>query len=137
MRFWVLVLSAVLGAGARPAFAQEPEPAQSKKPRPYEIRGYFTAATEKTAKPRWGAYVAAGRTSYELTERSNDERDRASGSGWHVLGGVDVKPHKWIMAAGEAQWTTTEDIFEGGAAEALGESKLGGVRFALRIGFAF
>lgn len=210
----VLVLTAVLGAGARPAFAQEPEPAQPKQPRPYEIRGYFTAATEKTespktfdailgtesftllggggellikrrwilrgqfltfsdtgtrvfvgtdrtvfplgipldvtidvvefsagyrflAKPRWGAYAAAGRTSYELTERSNDERDRASGSGWHVLGGIDIKPHKWIVAAGEAQWTTTEDIFDAGAAEALGESKLGGVRFALRIGFAF
>lgn len=219
MKCWVLgakclMLGAVLVLGARPALAQEPEPAQPKKPRQFEIRGYFSAGTEKTespktfdailgterftlvggggellikrrwilrgqfltfsdtgtrlfvdtdktvfplgipldvtidvvefsggyrflAKPRWGAYAAAGRTSYKLTEESNDERDRASGSGWHLLGGIDVKPHKWVMAAGEVQWTTTEDIFDAGAAKALGESELGGVRFALRVGFAF
>lgn len=89
------------------------------------------------AKPRWGAYAAAGRTSYKLIEESNGERDRDSGSGWHLLGGVDVRPHKWIVTAAEVQWTTTKNIFGAGAAEALGESRLGGLRFAFRIGFAF
>jgi len=210
----VLVLGAVLGAGA-PAFAQQPPAAQApKKPRQFEIRGYFTAGTEKTespktfdavlgterltllggggevvitrrwiargqftrfsgtgtrvfvdsnrtvfpltipldvtidvtefsggyrflARPRWGAFMAAGRTSYTLSEESNGERDRDSGSGWHLLGGVDVKPHTWIVTAAEVQWTNTENIFGAGAAEALGESRLGGLRFAFRIGFAF
>ncbi|MEX2269822.1 MAG: outer membrane beta-barrel protein [Vicinamibacterales bacterium] len=97
----------------------------------------FSAGYRFLVKPRWALFAAAGRTQYSLTERSNDETDRSKGSGWHVLAGVDVKPIKWVMLAGEAQWTRTEDILGGGAAEALGESQLGGLRLAGRIGFAF
>lgn len=204
----------VLGAGA--AFAQEVEPelAKPKKPRAFELRGYFTAGSEKTespqtfdavlgkesmmlvgggaevviarrwivrgqltkfsdtgtrvfvdtdetvfelgiplavdvtvtefsagyrlfVKPRWAMYAAAGRSQYDLREESNDERTKSSGGGWHVIGGVEAKPHKWVLLAGEAQWTRTRDILTGGAAQALGESELGGVRFAARIGFGF
>jgi hypothetical protein len=97
----------------------------------------FSAGYRFVARPRWGAYAAAGRTQYSLSERSNDETERSSGAGWHGLGGVDIKPHKWVVVAGEAQWTRTDDILRAGAAEALGESELGGLRIAARLGFAF
>ena len=88
-------------------------------------------------KPRWGMYAAGGWSQYALTEKSNGETDNASGSGWHVLGGFDVKPRKWALIAAEAQWTRTGDMLEGGAAQELGESKLGGLRISVRLGFAF
>ena len=97
----------------------------------------FSAGYRLFVRPRWGIYAAAGRSQYALREESNDERTKSSGGGWHVLGGFDVKPMKWVFIAGEGQWTRTRDILTGGAAEALGESELGGVRFAARIGFAF
>jgi len=97
----------------------------------------FSAGYRLYVKPRWGIYAVAGRSQYVLTEESNNETARSRGNGWHVIGGVDVKPHKWVLLAGEVQWTRTRDILLGGAAEALGESELGGLRFAGRIGFAF
>ena len=97
----------------------------------------FSAGYRFLAKPRWGLYAAAGRSSYSLREESNGETARSSGGGWHVLGGFDVKPIRWVFLAGEAQWTKTDDMLTGGAAEALGESRLGGIRAGARIGFAF
>jgi hypothetical protein len=97
----------------------------------------FSGGYRFLVKPRWSAYAAAGSSRYTFTEEANDERDRARGGGWHLLGGIDVKPHKWVMVAGEVQWTKTDDIFSGGAAAALGESRLGGVRIGARIGIAY
>lgn len=96
----------------------------------------FSAGYRPFVRPRWALYAALGRSQYKLTEQSLGDTDRSSGGGWHVLGGADFKPHKWVMVAGEAQWTRTEDIL-GGAAEVLRESELGGLRLAGRLGFAF
>lgn len=97
----------------------------------------FSAGYHLISKPRWGLYAAAGRSTYSLREESNGESARSDGSGWHVLGGGEIRPHKWIFVAGEGQWTKTEDILTGGAAEALGESRLGGIRVGGRVGFRF
>ena len=97
----------------------------------------FSAGYRFYVKPRWAMYAAAGRSSYSLREKSNGELARSNGSGWHLLGGVEARPHKWVFAGGEAQWTRTDDILTGGAAEVLNESRLGGIRVSGRIGFAF
>jgi len=86
---------------------------------------------------RWAAYAGGGRSHYELIERSNDETARAKGTGWHLLGGVEMTPHKWVLVAVEVQRTWTEDILTSGAAAALDESELGGPRLAGRVGFRF
>jgi hypothetical protein len=88
-------------------------------------------------KPRWAAYAAGGWSRYEVTEQSLGESERTTGTGWHALGGLEAKPRRWLLLAGEAQWTKTEDMLAGGTAEALGEPRLGGVRLGLRAGVAF
>ena len=97
----------------------------------------FSAGYRFYVKPRWALYAAGGRSSYSLREESNGDPARSNGSGWHVLGGAEARPHKWIFIAGEGQWTKTDDILTGGAAEALNESRLGGIRISGRIGIAF
>ena len=97
----------------------------------------FSAGYRFYVKRRWALYAGAGRTQYQLTERSNDETARSKGGGWHVLGGLEATPRKWVLLAAEGQWTRTSDILEGGAAAALGESELGGPRLAGRVGFRF
>jgi hypothetical protein len=72
-----------------------------------------------------------------LIERSNDETARTKGAGLHLLGGVEMTPHKRIMLAGELQRTWTDEMLTSGAADALGESQLGGLRIAGRAGFRF
>jgi hypothetical protein len=72
-----------------------------------------------------------------LIERSNDETARTKGAGWHLLGGVEMMPHKWVVLAGELQRTWTGDMLTSGAAAALGESELSGLRIAGRAGFRF
>ena len=97
----------------------------------------FSAGYRFYVKPRWALYAAGGRSSYSLREESTGDVARSSGSGWHVLGGGDARPHKWVFVAGEAQWTKTDDILTGGAADVLNESRLGGIRISGRIGIAF
>jgi hypothetical protein len=97
----------------------------------------FSGGYRFYVKPRWSLYGAGGRSMYSLREESNGESARSNGSGWHVLGGFDARPYKWVFVAGEAQWTKTDDILTGGAAEVLDESRLGGFRIAGRIGIAF
>jgi hypothetical protein len=87
--------------------------------------------------PRWAVYAGFGRSHYELIERSNDETARTKGAGLHLLGGVEMTPHKRIMLAGELQRTWTDEMLTSGAADALGESQLGGLRIAGRAGFRF
>lgn len=97
----------------------------------------FSAGYRFFVKPGWALFAAAGRSNYGVREKSNGETATSDGGGWHLLGGVEAKPHKWVLLAAEAQWTATGDILRGGAAEALGESELGGIRLAARAGFRF
>jgi opacity protein-like surface antigen len=57
-------------------------------------------------------------------------------TGYHVLGGVEVRLGRWFGVAGEGQWTTVPDALgadSSSAASEFGESDLGG--FAVRVKF--
>lgn len=57
-------------------------------------------------------------------------------TGYHVLGGVEFRMSRWFGVTGEAQWTTVSDALGGevsSAAEAFGESNLGGLGFRVRF----
>lgn len=56
--------------------------------------------------------------------------------GYHVLGGAEFRMGRIFGIAGEAQWTTIPNAFEGAAssaADAFGESNLGGIAFRVRF----
>lgn len=97
----------------------------------------FSAGYRFIVKPKWALFAGAGLTRYELTEESTGESDDVSGNGWHLLAGAEMKPHRRVLLGTEAQWTRTDEILTGGAANALGEGKLGGIRLGLRAGIAF
>jgi len=56
--------------------------------------------------------------------------------GYHVLGGAEFRMGRIFAIAGEGQWTTIPNAFEGAAssaADAFGESNLGGIAFRVRF----
>lgn len=75
--------------------------------------------------------------SSDFAEDGEDVRD--THTGYHVLGGVEVRLARWLGIASEAQWTTVRDALGGdpnGVAAHFGESDLGGrsVRVKVVIG---
>jgi opacity protein-like surface antigen len=85
-------------------------------------------------------YGRAGisRTRYE--ERSTfseaDENIDARFSGYHVMGGTEVRLAQWLGAAAEAQWATVPDAFGNGpnsVSHEFEESTLGGMMFRVKV----
>jgi len=56
-------------------------------------------------------------------------------TGYHVLGGAEYRLGRTFAIAGEGQWTTIPDALSGvsSAADAFGESNLGGIGFRVRF----
>jgi hypothetical protein len=87
---------------------------------------------------RFVPYVGGGFSSYAYQESSSfaaagedtDERF----SGYHVLGGAEVKLASWLGVGGEFTWTTVPDALgAGGVSEAFDETDLGGTSLRLKI----
>jgi hypothetical protein len=83
-------------------------------------------------------YAGAGWSSYRYQETSRfadaaeNVEDRFSG--FHLLGGVELKLRSWLGVAGELTWTTVPDaIGAGGAAEEFSETDLGGSSLRLKV----
>ena len=72
-------------------------------------------------------------TSEFATDEENvDERH----TGYHLLGGVELRLARWLGLAGEAQWTTVRDALgtdPNGVSAHFGESDLGGTTVRVRI----
>jgi len=55
-------------------------------------------------------------------------------NGFHVIGGAEVRLHRWVGVAGEVVWTSIADaIGKGGASQAFDEDNLGGTSLRLKI----
>jgi opacity protein-like surface antigen len=57
-------------------------------------------------------------------------------TGYHVLGGAEVRLARWMGVAGELQWTTVPDAIGGdpnSVSNAFSESDLGGTTFRVKI----
>jgi hypothetical protein len=105
---------------------------------PVEVTGgYRLAARGRTR--NMVPYLGAGISWQKYTETSEfadtsenvDERF----TGFHALGGIEFRMSRLFALAGEAQWTAISDPFEqvSSAADAFGESNLGGVAFRVRF----
>jgi hypothetical protein len=88
--------------------------------------------------PRLLPYIAGGLSSYgyketsQFAEAGEDVDERFSG--YHVMGGAEVKVMRWLGVAGEVAWATVPDALgEGGVSEAFNETDLGGTSFRLKI----
>ncbi|MEZ5283422.1 MAG: outer membrane beta-barrel protein [Vicinamibacterales bacterium] len=83
-------------------------------------------------------YAGAGWSSYRYRETSEfadagenvDERF----SGFHVLGGAEVRLTGWLGVGGEVAWARIPDALgAGGVSEAFGDTDLGGTSIRLKI----
>jgi opacity protein-like surface antigen len=84
-------------------------------------------------------YLGGGIGWHRYTETSDfadaAEDVKETFTGYHVLGGAEYRMGRMFAIAGEAQWTTIPDALSGvsSAAEAFGESNLGGFGFHVRF----
>lgn len=85
-------------------------------------------------------YFGGGVGWHRYTESSDfaDTAENVSDTfqGYHVLGGVEFRLNRLFGIAGEAQWTTIPGALEGAvssAADAFGETNLGGLGFRVRV----
>jgi hypothetical protein len=139
-RHWILrgVFTQFSGTGTRVFVAPSGTIFELDIPLEITVRPLEFSAGYRLALPKsLGVYGAAGISRYTVIERSTGETERSTGSGWHVLGGVEASPLRWVFLAAEAQWTKTSEILEGGTADAFDEGRLGGVRAAARLGIRF
>jgi hypothetical protein len=89
---------------------------------------------------RVAPYVGAGYSSYRYQETSEFADDNANENvderfpGWHVVGGVEYQPFRWLGIGGEVTWSSIADALgEGGVSEHYNEDNLGGTSFRLKI----
>jgi opacity protein-like surface antigen len=84
-------------------------------------------------------YLGGGIGWHRYTETSDfaDTGENVSErlTGYHVLGGAEYRMGRMFAIAGEGQWTTISDALSGvsSAADAFGESNLGGIGFRVRF----
>ena len=85
-------------------------------------------------------YLGGGLGWHRYTETSDfaaaGEDVSETFQGYHVLGGAEYRVGRIFGLAGEAQWTTIPNAFEdlaSSAADAFGESNLGGLAFRVRF----
>jgi hypothetical protein len=96
-----------------------------------------TAPAARPCAPKVIPYVGGGLSLYKYTETSEladatedvDERF----TGFHLLGGAEVRVHRWIAVGGEIGWSSVPDALDGGVAAAFDEDNLGGVMFRVKL----
>lgn len=79
-----------------------------------------------------------GRHRYEETSEFADDAENVDESftGYHIVGGAELRISRWLGAAGEAEWSTVPDALgqdPNGVASELDESDLGGVTFRVKV----
>lgn len=103
---------------------------------PIEVTGGYRVDRGQRLIPYGGGGV--GRHRYEETSEfaEDDENVRESFTGYHLLGGVEVRLQRWIAAAGELQWSTVPDALgqdPNGVASEFDETDLGGVTVRVKV----
>lgn len=105
---------------------------------PIELTGGWQFHGRRGIWRRVTPYVGAGLSSYSYHETSTfattseDADDRFSG--YHLVGGGEVKLLTWLGVAGEVAWTTIPDALgTAGISKEFGETDLGGTSFRLKI----
>jgi hypothetical protein len=114
--------------GPRPP-AGKPAPPRTTTPAANAPRGPLA---------RWAVYGGGGFTSVSYREISEfagagdnvDERF----SGFHVLGGAEYLPLRWLAVGGEVLWSSVPDALgQGGVSSAFGDDNLGGTTLRVKV----
>ena len=113
---------------------------------PLEITGGWRYRhCPRTAKPRVGRcqptiipYGGGGYSSYRYQETSDfadpDEDIDDRFSGFHIVGGVEYLPIRWLAIGGEVAWSSIADALgTAGVSQAFDEDNLGGTTVRLKI----
>jgi opacity protein-like surface antigen len=87
---------------------------------------------------RFVPYGGGGYSSYRYKETSDfadpDENVDERFSGFHVVGGAEYLPFRWIAIGGEVAWSSIADALgQGGVSAAFNEDNLGGTTVRLKI----
>lgn len=103
---------------------------------PIELTGGYRFDFGRRLVPYGGAGL--GRHRYEETSRFAEASENASErfTGYHVMGGVEVRLADWIGAAAETQWATVPDALghdPNSVSHEFDESGLGGMTFRLKV----
>jgi opacity protein-like surface antigen len=103
---------------------------------PIEVTGGYRFNRGQRIVPYGGGGI--GQHRYEETSdfADDDENVKESFTGYHLLGGVEVRVMRWIAAAGELQWTTVPDALgqdPNGVSSEFDETDLGGVTFRVKV----
>ena len=73
----------------------------------------------------------------ETSEFATDEENvKERHTGYHILGGAELRIARWLAVAGEAQWTTVADALgqdPNGVSAHFGETDLGGRTLRVKI----
>jgi opacity protein-like surface antigen len=103
---------------------------------PIEITGGYRFGGTSRVVP----YVGGGFGWHRFEETSefatDDENVDETHSGYHLLGGAEVRVARWFGVGGEVQWTTVPDALgqdPNGASAAFDETNLGGVAFRVKF----
>jgi opacity protein-like surface antigen len=103
---------------------------------PLEITGGYRVARWRRVVPYGGGGVGFHRYEESSTFAQGSENVKESFTGYHLLGGVEVRASNWIGVGGELQWTTVPDALgqdPNSVASEFDESDLGGVTFRLKV----
>jgi hypothetical protein len=87
---------------------------------------------------RAAVYVGGGYSIYRYQETSDfaDPSDNVDErfTGFHVMGGAEYLPKRWLAIGGEVAWATVPDALgQSGVSAAFGEDNLGGTTIRLKI----
>ena len=87
---------------------------------------------------RFVPYGGIGYSSYRYKETSEfsdpSENVDETFTGYHLVGGAEYLPLRWLAVGGEVGWSSIEDALgAGGASAAFGETNLGGTSVRLKI----
>ena len=113
---------------------------------PFEVMGGYHFPMTRRAGPRSTTrvrsrvtpYVAGGfsRVAYSEVSQFTDAAENVDtpGFGVAVVGGAEVRVHKWISISGDVEYTRVTGILgTGGASKEFGETDIGGTSVRVRV----
>ncbi|HUE88465.1 MAG TPA: outer membrane beta-barrel protein [Vicinamibacterales bacterium] len=87
--------------------------------------------------PRVVPYGGVGYSSYRYRETSDfadpDENVDERFAGFHIIGGAEYQPRRWLAVGGEVSWASIPDALGGGVSATFNEDNLGGTTLRLKI----
>ncbi|MBA3269316.1 MAG: hypothetical protein H0T71_02315 [Acidobacteria bacterium] len=101
---------------------------------PLELTGGFRYRKWRRAVPYGGIGYSfyRYRETSEFADRSENVNDGFGG--FHLVGGAEIQPKRWLAVGGEVSWSSIPDALgDGGVSAAFDEHNLGGSTFRIKV----